>query len=133
MLKPYKDPTAWRQASLKERLQSLRQHYCTGPCGQGQIVGEIRSNTDTTLKEADAAITILTAERDSALVALYTACTMLAQYSERVGHRGYINHQALSLMRQAVEENGAEPYRTKLALCQKALEPLDEYYEGEST
>lgn len=56
MLKPYNQPIEWREASLIDRLESLRKHYCTGPCGQSQIVGEIRSNTRSTLLEAIAQI-----------------------------------------------------------------------------
>ncbi len=62
MLKPYKDPIAWQQASLKDRLQALRRHYCTGPSGQDQTTLEIRSNTDAALKEAVTTIAALADE-----------------------------------------------------------------------
>ena len=51
-LKPYSQPIEWRNASLADRLKALIQHYCSGPCGQSQTTGEIRSNTRSTLREA---------------------------------------------------------------------------------
>ena len=65
-LKPYGDPIAWREACLVDRLKALVQHYCTGPCGQSQQVGEIRSNTQSTLTEARTQLAAVTAERDEA-------------------------------------------------------------------
>ena len=51
-LKPYNQPIEWRDASLADRLRALVDHYCAGPYGQSVTASEIRSNTQSTLKEA---------------------------------------------------------------------------------
>jgi hypothetical protein len=47
-----KDPLRWGKMSLVERLEALRKHYCTGPCGQSHSVLATRSATNIALKEA---------------------------------------------------------------------------------
>jgi hypothetical protein len=47
-----KEPLRWRELSLVERLEALRLHYCTGPCGQSSGVMATRSATDFALREA---------------------------------------------------------------------------------
>ena len=47
-----KDPLKWDRLSLVERLEALRLHYCTGPCGQSMSVMATRSATNIALKEA---------------------------------------------------------------------------------
>jgi hypothetical protein len=47
-----KDPQKWDKLSLVERLEALRLHYCTGPCGQSMTVMMTRSATNIALKEA---------------------------------------------------------------------------------
>jgi hypothetical protein len=47
-----KEPLKWRELSLVERLEALRIHYCTGPCGQSMTVMMTCSATDKTLKDA---------------------------------------------------------------------------------
>jgi hypothetical protein len=47
-----KDPQKWDKLSLVERLEALRLHYCTGPCGQSMSVMMTRSATNIALKEA---------------------------------------------------------------------------------
>ena len=86
-LKPYGDPIAWREASLADRLKALVYHYCTGPCGQSQQVGEIRSNTQSTLTEARTQLAAVTAERDR----LREACEHISFdlcYCEGIGDAG---------------------------------------------
>ena len=46
-----KDPLKWDKLTLVERLEALRIHYCTGPCGQSMSVMATRSATDFTLRE----------------------------------------------------------------------------------
>ena len=47
-----KDPLKWRELPLIEKLEALRIHYCTGPCGQSSSVMATRSATDFAFKEA---------------------------------------------------------------------------------
>ena len=47
-----KDPLKWDKLTLVERLEALRIHYCTGPCGQSMSVMATRSATNIALKEA---------------------------------------------------------------------------------
>jgi hypothetical protein len=47
-----KDALKWDRLSLVERLEALRLHYCTGPCGQSMSVMMTRSATNIALKEA---------------------------------------------------------------------------------
>ena len=47
-----KDKAKWDRLSLVERLEALRLHYCTGPCGQSMSVMATRSATNIALKEA---------------------------------------------------------------------------------
>jgi hypothetical protein len=46
------DKAKWDRLSLVERLEALRLHYCTGPCGQSMSVMMTRSATDKALKDA---------------------------------------------------------------------------------
>ena len=54
-----KDPLKWDRLSLVERLEALRIHYCTGPCGQSMSVMSTRSATDKALKDAINELTII--------------------------------------------------------------------------
>jgi hypothetical protein len=47
-----KEPLKWRELPLVEKLEALRKHYCTGPCGQSMSVMMTRSATNIALKEA---------------------------------------------------------------------------------
>ncbi len=47
-----RDPAAWAARSLAERLEALREHYCTGPCGQSSSVMATRSAADGAFREA---------------------------------------------------------------------------------
>lgn len=47
-----KDIVAWNKLSLADRLEALRKHYCTGPCGQDSATLTTRSVTDQALREA---------------------------------------------------------------------------------
>lgn len=47
-----KDKEKWDKLPLVERLEALRLHYCTGPCGQSSSVLTTRSVTNIALKEA---------------------------------------------------------------------------------
>lgn len=47
-----RDKQKWDKLPLVERLEALRLHYCTGPCGQSMSVMATRSATNTALKEA---------------------------------------------------------------------------------
>ena len=81
-LKPYGDPIAWREACLVDRLKALVQHYCTGPCGQSQQVGEIRSNTQSTLTEARTQLAAVTAGRDRLREAVIQARDHTVSYAK---------------------------------------------------
>lgn len=52
-----KDPTAWAEMTLVERLEALRKYHCSGPCGQSSSVLGTRSALDTAIKEAILALT----------------------------------------------------------------------------
>lgn len=41
-----KDIKAWNKLKLVEQLEALRQHYCTGPCGQSSSVLTTREVTN---------------------------------------------------------------------------------------
>jgi hypothetical protein len=58
-----KEPLRWRELSVVERLEALRIHYCTGPCGQSMSVMMTRSATDKTLKDAIDELTIIEGNR----------------------------------------------------------------------
>ena len=47
---------AFTNRELLDRIQAIRTHYCTGPCGQSSSVLTARSNVDATLREAYAEI-----------------------------------------------------------------------------
>lgn len=47
-----RDKQKWDKLPLVERLEALRLHYCTGPCGQSMSVMATRSATNKALKEA---------------------------------------------------------------------------------
>lgn len=47
-----KDKAKWDSLPLVDRLEALRLHYCTGPCGQSHSVLATRSATNIALKEA---------------------------------------------------------------------------------
>jgi len=47
-----KDAIKWKEIPLVEKLEALRLHYCTGPCGQSSSILATRSATDSALKEA---------------------------------------------------------------------------------
>jgi len=66
MITPWiKDPIKWEQAPLVDKLEELRKHYCTGPCGQSSSVISNRSTTNKTLREAIETINRLQSEIDS--------------------------------------------------------------------
>lgn len=46
-----KDILEWNKLPLVEKLEHLRKHYCTGPCGQSSSIQTTRSVTDETLKD----------------------------------------------------------------------------------
>lgn len=46
------NPTAWNELPLTDKLEALRKHYCTGPCGQSSSVLATREATNRALKEA---------------------------------------------------------------------------------
>ena len=46
------DPRGWDALPLADRLELLRKHYCTGPCGQSHSVLATRAATSKTLREA---------------------------------------------------------------------------------
>jgi len=46
-----KDPIKWNQLTLVEKLELLRKHYCTGPCGQSCSIITTRSETNKVLLE----------------------------------------------------------------------------------
>jgi hypothetical protein len=46
------DPKKWAGLDILEQLELLRQHYCTGPCGQSSSVQKTREVTNETLKSA---------------------------------------------------------------------------------
>lgn len=46
------DMKGWLDQSLTYRLDELRKHYCTGPCGQSSSVMSTREATDRTLRDA---------------------------------------------------------------------------------
>jgi hypothetical protein len=54
-----KEPQKWDKLSLVERLEALRLHYCTGPCGQSMNVMTTRSATNKALKDAIDELTII--------------------------------------------------------------------------
>jgi hypothetical protein len=58
-----KEPLKWRELSLVERLEALRIHYCTGPCGQSMTVMMTCSATDKTLKDAIDELTVIEGNR----------------------------------------------------------------------
>lgn len=45
------DPNKWQKQSDIEKLKLLRQHYCTGPCGQSNHILATRSATDSCLSD----------------------------------------------------------------------------------
>lgn len=47
-----KDPLKWKELPLMDKLEALRKHYCTGPCGQSSGVLTTRSATNAALREA---------------------------------------------------------------------------------
>lgn len=47
-----KDILVWNKLSLKEQLEAIRVHLCTGPCGQSSSTMQTRSVISNTLKEA---------------------------------------------------------------------------------
>lgn len=47
-----KDKQKWDKLPLIERLEALRKHYCTGPCGQSSGVLATRSATNAAIREA---------------------------------------------------------------------------------
>jgi hypothetical protein len=47
-----RDKQKWDGLPLMEKLEALRLHYCTGPCGQSMSVMATRSATNKALKEA---------------------------------------------------------------------------------
>lgn len=47
-----KDKIKWHKLALPDKLELLRKHYCTGPCGQSQSVQTTRSVTHLALIEA---------------------------------------------------------------------------------
>lgn len=59
-----RNPIEWMAQPLLLRLERLRVHYCTGPCGQSSTVLNERSGADQTLREAIKEIERLTRERD---------------------------------------------------------------------
>lgn len=46
------NPEKWGSLRTVEKLELLRKHYCTGPCGQSSSVHKTREATNETLKEA---------------------------------------------------------------------------------
>jgi len=46
-----KDITKWNSLPLEEKVEALRKHYCTGPCGQSSSVCSTREVTNKVLKE----------------------------------------------------------------------------------
>lgn len=47
-----KDILEWNKLPLVEKLEHLRKHYCTGPCGQSSSIQTTRSVTDSVLQES---------------------------------------------------------------------------------
>lgn len=47
-----KDKRKWDELPLINKLEALRLHYCTGPCGQSSSVMATRSATNAALREA---------------------------------------------------------------------------------
>lgn len=58
-----RDKQKWDKLPLVERLEALRIHYCTGPCGQSMSVMFTRSATDKALKDAINELTIIDGNR----------------------------------------------------------------------
>lgn len=58
-----KDKVKWDRLSLVERLEALRLHYCTGPCGQSMSVAFTRSATNKALRESIDELTIIEGNR----------------------------------------------------------------------
>lgn len=54
----------WPKLSLLERLECIRLHYCTGPCGQSHHALDIRSRASEALKEAMALLSEKSAPPD---------------------------------------------------------------------
>lgn len=48
----YGDIGEWVTLLLQEQLEAIRQHLCTGPCGQSSQVMEHRSRIDSALRAA---------------------------------------------------------------------------------
>lgn len=46
------DIEGWNKLKVVDKLELLRKHYCTGPCGQSNSVHKTREVTNQTLKEA---------------------------------------------------------------------------------
>ena len=46
------DVQKWNQESLTTKLEKLRKHYCTGPCGQSNAIIQTRDATNAALQEA---------------------------------------------------------------------------------
>lgn len=60
-----KNPDKWNKRSLVEKLELLRKHYCTGPCGQSNSVLTTREETNKVFKEV---INLLTMDKPSLTV-----------------------------------------------------------------
>ena len=46
-----KDPIKWQAATLKEKVEALRKHFCTGPCGQGMANMSASAELNKVLRE----------------------------------------------------------------------------------
>jgi len=54
-----KDIRKWNSLDITEKLELLRKHYCTGPCGQSVSVTSTRSETDSSIRDYfDTTVTI---------------------------------------------------------------------------
>ena len=63
------DPKSWQARPFRDQLEALRNHYCTGPCGQSMSVMTTRDELNRALKKASelqAENTTLRHERDHA-------------------------------------------------------------------
>lgn len=58
-----KEPLRWQGLPLVEKLEALRLHYCTGPCGQSMSVMATRSATNKALEDAINELTIIEGNR----------------------------------------------------------------------